>query len=66
MLDVLAAVERDLPGLLSDEAGWSGLFIDYHPPTVERLWRNWGEQRISLHRIYRCAPGAAVASGGRA
>ena len=42
MLDVLERVERELPILLLDAEGWTGLFIDYHPPTVERLWRKWG------------------------
>src|SRR2546425_6708638 len=60
MLDILAAVERDLPRLLLDEAAWKGLFIDYHPPTVERLWTPWRDYRVSLHRIYPCAPGQAL------
>jgi hypothetical protein len=60
MLEILARVEKDLPQLLRDEAGWTGLFIDYHPPTVERLWRRWGEYRLSLHRIHRCGPGEAL------
>lgn len=60
MLDVLQRVERELPALLADSAGWVGLYIDYHPPTVERLWRRWGEYRISLHRIHPCPPGAAL------
>jgi hypothetical protein len=60
MLEVLEAAERDLPRLLAEEGSWTGLLIDYHPPTVERLWRPWGEYRISLHRIHPCAPGAAL------
>src|SRR5262249_21957856 len=48
------------PALLADEGGWRGLYIDYHPPTVERLWRRWGEYRVSLHRIYPCPAGAAL------
>jgi hypothetical protein len=36
------------------------MYIDYHPPTVERLWRKWGEYRICLHRIHRCAAGEAL------
>jgi hypothetical protein len=60
MLDVLAAVENDLPRLLLDEDGWHGLYIDYRPPTVERLWRPWGERRVSLHRIFPCGPGEAL------
>lgn len=60
MLEVLARVELELPALLLAEAGWSGLFIDYHPPTVERLWRPWGDYRVSLHRILPCAREAAL------
>jgi hypothetical protein len=60
MLEILQAVEAELPQLLRDEAGWNSLFVDYHPPTVERLWRRWGKYRISLHRIHPCAPGEAL------
>jgi hypothetical protein len=60
MLNVLSAVENELPQLLQDEAGWNSLFIDYHPPFVERLWRPWQEYRIQLHRIYPCGREAAL------
>jgi len=60
MLDVLEKLERSLPELLMDDKGWAGLYIDYHPPTVERLWRRWGEYRVSLHRILPCGPGEAL------
>jgi hypothetical protein len=60
MLDVLERLERELPILLLDADGWTGLFIDYHPPTVERLWRQWNEYRISLHRIHPCPAGTAL------
>jgi len=60
MLDVLAAVEKELPRLLLDESAWNGLFIDYHPPTVERLWTRWQDCRVSLHRIHACDPGQAL------
>src|SRR5262245_6435884 len=60
MLNILAAVEEELPRLLLDEPAWNGLFIDYHPPTVERLWTRWQDCRISLHRIYPCEPGEAL------
>jgi hypothetical protein len=60
MLDVLRSAERALPRLLADEALWSSVFVDYHPPTVERLWCPWGDFRISLHRIHSCPPGAAL------
>src|SRR5262249_46599352 len=60
MLEILAAVEKDLPRMLLDEAAWAGLFIDYPPPTVERLWRPWRDYRVSLHRIFPCATGEAL------
>jgi len=60
MLDVLRAAERDLPELLRDAAGWNSVFIDYHPPIVERMWRRWGDYRLSLHRIHPCGPGEAL------
>lgn len=60
MLNILFAVEAALPELLQDEADWHSLYIDYHPPTVERLWRSWGDYRIQLHRIYPCERGQAL------
>jgi hypothetical protein len=60
MLNVLYAVEQVLPALLLDEGAWRSLYVDYHPPTVERLWRDWKEYRISLHRIHPCPPGEAL------
>ncbi|HYT90670.1 MAG TPA: hypothetical protein VEL76_18325 [Gemmataceae bacterium] len=60
MLDILQAVEKELPRLLADEAGWKSVDVDYHPPRVERLWRPWGEYRIYLHRIHPCERGEAL------
>jgi hypothetical protein len=60
MLEILASVESELPRLLLDESAWSGLLIDYHPPTVERLWMGWQGHRVSLHRIHPCGPGQAL------
>lgn len=54
MLDVLSAVEKELPELLRHRADWRSLYIDYHPPVVKRLWRQWNDYRIYLHRIYPC------------
>ena len=54
MLAVLAEVEDVLPALLQDERLWQSLYVDYHPPTVERLWAAWGDYRVSLHRIHPC------------
>jgi hypothetical protein len=54
MLDVLANVEAVLPQLLQVERDWQSLYIDYHPPTVERLWTPWRDYRVYLHRIHPC------------
>jgi hypothetical protein len=54
MLDVLSQVEQALPLLLQDEKTWQSLLVDYHSPTVERLWTAWKEYRVYLHRIHPC------------
>lgn len=61
MIDVLRQVERELPSLLNNEADWTGLDVNYHPPRVERLWLQWKEHfRIMLHRIYPCSENEAL------
>jgi hypothetical protein len=60
MLDVLVQVEQALPRLLEDESVWQSLLVDYHPPTVERLWTPWRDYRVFLHRIYPCERGQAL------
>ncbi|MCL5996822.1 MAG: hypothetical protein M1546_12315 [Chloroflexi bacterium] len=60
MLDVLYTVEKELPILLQDEGAWKSLYVDYHPPIVERLWLGWREYRVNLHRIHPCGPGEAL------
>lgn len=60
MLDVLAAAEAALPDLLADASSWRSLDIDYHPPRVERLYRDFGEFRVNLHRASPCDPSAAL------
>ena len=55
MIRVLDRAEREIPGLLDDPDGWNTLFIDYEPPIVERLWREFEtDYRVYLHRIYPC------------
>ena len=54
MLEILKKAEDALPALLKDEGKWAGLYVDYHPPIVERLWTQWEDYRISLHFIYPC------------
>lgn len=63
MLEVLERVEKTLPGLLDDRKldDWNSVLIDYHPPVVKRLWRNFeDEYRIYLHEILPCQPGEAL------
>jgi hypothetical protein len=54
MLEVLHQVETLLPQILKDESRWKSVFVNYHPPFVERLWTDWGNYRIYLHLIYPC------------
>jgi hypothetical protein len=56
MLSILERIEKDvLPGLLADPTLWMSVFVDYHPPFVERLWTAVSVDdlpyRIYLHRI---------------
>src|SRR5690349_2249699 len=61
MLDVLLQAEREVRTLLKDESGWKTLFINYHPPFVERLWRPFGEEyRLFLHCIHPCTEEQAL------
>jgi hypothetical protein len=55
MLHILHQIETILPTLLQDEQIWQSLYVDYHPPTVERLWTAWNGYRVYLHRIHPCA-----------
>lgn len=60
MLEHLAAAEAALPDLIADPAGWRSLNIDYHPPRVERLYRDFGDVRVNLHRAWPCDPSQAL------
>ncbi len=62
LLPVLAELEANtLPGLLREpEDAWRSLDVIYHPPRVERVWRQHGALRIFLHRIWPCAPGESL------
>lgn len=62
MLDVLRQVERELPTMLKkeQEGDWNSVYVDYHEPFVERLWRPWKEYRIYLHRIFPCETSKAL------
>lgn len=54
MLKLLHEAENFLPEWLSDESSWQTVLVNYHPPVVERVWRQWGENRVYLHRIFPC------------
>lgn len=61
MLESLHFAESELHELIEDEKGWNSVLIDYHPPVVERLWRNWGlDQRLYLHCIHPCKEGESL------
>jgi len=55
MLTKLHEAEDALPDLLREGVdAWESLDIDYEPPRVCRLWRQWGDFRILLHHIELC------------
>lgn len=54
MLSQLYLAEQELPYLLTRPEIWQSLFINYEKPYVERLWCNWKEYRLNLHRISPC------------
>lgn len=55
MLEVLERVRDEvLPALLEGSTPWNTLAVRYEPPFVNRCWLQWGEYRISLHKIYPC------------
>src|SRR5687767_10331982 len=60
MLALLEMAEGELPNLLRQREGWKTLFVDYHAPFVERLYREWNGHRLYLHCIHPCAPEAAL------
>ena len=62
MLEMLRRAEMALIGparygevsaLLADD-GWNTLDVNYEPPRVERLWKDFEDGRLYLHRIYPC------------
>lgn len=61
MIQTLQEIERTLlPAWLEDPTLWQSLDIDYHPPRVERIWRQHGPYRLLLHLIHPCAPEHAL------
>lgn len=54
-IEKLQQIERiKLYDLLCDASIWKSLYIDYHPPIVERLWCQLGKYRLYLHFIHPC------------
>lgn len=53
MLDLLMRVEQGLGEMLKEDR-WNTLYIDYEVPVVERVWTQYGDNRICLHRIHPC------------
>lgn len=51
MLEVLKRIEIKLPELIST-VPFQSMYIDYHPPTVERVWFQHEEYRVYLHKIH--------------
>lgn len=61
MIDKLKQIEDKLIlELLQKPEIWKTLFIDYHPPLVERCWTQLGNYRLSLHFIHQCEPEDAL------
>lgn len=56
MLELLYQAQKELPRLLQLE-DWNSVDVTYHAPRVERVWRPWNENRISLHVIHPCNSG---------
>jgi hypothetical protein len=45
-----------LQDMLADPAHpWKTVDVTYEDPHVERVWTQWDEDRVSLHRIHPCA-----------
>lgn len=59
MHNILSRIESDiLPKLLMDASMWKSVYVDYHPPFVQRLWTSvmldGAQYRVYLHRILPC------------
>ncbi len=53
MIKNLFGVERNLLQLLSN-SDLNSMYIDYHKPYVQRIWFQYGEYRVYLHKIEPC------------
>jgi hypothetical protein len=54
ILSKLAKLQAELAALLAKPEIWKSLLIDYRNPIVERLYCDWDDVRVSLHRIQPC------------
>jgi len=56
MLDVLERALVALPEFLDYEHSltWQSLAVRYETPHVNRLWWEWEDYRINLHKIFPC------------
>ena len=59
MLDILEHAKKCIKSRSNPDV-WNSLFINYHPPIVERLWIEWSAYRINLHYIHPCKDGEAL------
>jgi hypothetical protein len=55
LASLLTIVEDELPALIADpNTPWQTLDVLYEEPRVERVWLQFGNKRIHLHRIHPC------------
>lgn len=60
MIDLLKEIEKNQIVDLLTNGSWKSLNVDYHPPFVERVWIQLGENRLSLHVIHPCEEGESL------
>jgi len=60
MIEELKKIEREMLEDLLNNGNWNSLNIDYHPPHVERVWIQLGENRLSLHVMHPCKKGESL------
>src|SRR5262245_29525572 len=56
MREKLIEARRVVSSLLLDSEGWQGLYADTESPPLTRVWREWGQDRISLNSFGACEP----------
>jgi len=55
MLKILQTALFELPAILAVKSNpWKTLAVRYETPYVNRVWIQWGEYRINLHKIFPC------------